>query len=163
MPRFGMKSLLIAFALIALWLSTFAGYTGADDVRAFIMLAILVTSGIAAMTHTGRRRAFWAGFFGTTLAIDTKMFFLAFDATFRWMRQFSIDWGQRLANPDWADSGHLAKSINATIFLVLTLALATDCNWPLECPCIRPGQKSGRILIDCKIFFGSARCARMSR
>lgn len=125
MPRFGIKSLLIVMAMAALWLSTFAGYTGGDDLRAVIMLAILVTSGIAAMSHTGRRRAFWAGFFGTTLALDTKLFFTAFTATFSWMRQFSMDWGMRLANPDWQDRGQFAKSINATIFLALSLAMAT--------------------------------------
>ncbi len=125
MPRFGIKFMLMLIGVVALWLSTFAGYAAADDVRAFIMLAILVTSGIAAMSHTARRRAFWAGFFGTMLALDTKMFFSAFHATFRWMRQFSMDWSPRLANPDWADQGEMAKSINATIFLALSLAMAT--------------------------------------
>ena len=40
MPRFGLKSLLIGVTLVALWFSTLSGYTGADDVRAFIMTAI---------------------------------------------------------------------------------------------------------------------------
>jgi len=62
MPRFGIKSLLLVIGVAALWLSTLAGYTGAEDVQAFILLAILVLSGIAAMSHTGRRGAFWAGF-----------------------------------------------------------------------------------------------------
>lgn len=123
MPRFGMKSLLIVFAVIALWLSTFAGYTGADDVRAFIMLTILITSGVAALSSTGRRRAFWAGFFGTMLAVATKLFFIAFVATFRWMRELSVEWALGIKEP--IETGEVAKSINATIFLALTLIMAT--------------------------------------
>jgi hypothetical protein len=123
MPRFGMKSLLIVFAAVALWFSTFAGYTGGDDVRAFIMLAILITSGVAALSSTARRRAFWAGFFGTMLAVATKLFFIAFVATFRWMREFSMEWAVGIKEP--MERGEFAKSINATIFLSLTLLMAT--------------------------------------
>jgi hypothetical protein len=62
MPRFGTKSLLIGFALVALWLSTFSGFTGAGDVRKSILLLILVTSGFAAVFSRGKQRAFCAGF-----------------------------------------------------------------------------------------------------
>jgi hypothetical protein len=63
MPRFGTKSLLFAFAVVALWLSTFAGYTGADDVRKSLMLVILLSAMFAAMYYREKRRAFWTGFF----------------------------------------------------------------------------------------------------
>jgi hypothetical protein len=66
-PRFGFKSLLIGVATAAIWLSTFTGYSGAGDVRSFIMLGILVASGTAAINYDGRRRAFWMGFFITVL------------------------------------------------------------------------------------------------
>jgi hypothetical protein len=74
MPRFSIKSLLVAIAVSALWLSTFVGYSSASNVRAFIMLGILVASGVAAISYVGRRRAFWAGFFITVLTagIDGK-------------------------------------------------------------------------------------------
>jgi len=61
--RFGIKSLLIAVTLVALWLSTLTGYTGSNDVQWFIWAAIVVTSGVAAASYGGRRRAFWSGFF----------------------------------------------------------------------------------------------------
>jgi hypothetical protein len=123
LPRYGIRSLLIVFAMAALWFSTFAGYSGSEDIRAFIMLTILITSGVAAISSTTRRRAFWAGFFGTMLAVSTKLFFLAFVATFRWMREFSTEWAVGLRNP--TDHGELAKSINATIFLGMLLIMAT--------------------------------------
>lgn len=63
MPRFGTKTLLIGTAVIALWLSTLSGYTAGSDVRRSLLLLILVSSVFAAVYGTGKRRAFWSGFF----------------------------------------------------------------------------------------------------
>ena len=68
MPRFGIKTLLIGFAVVALWLSTFSGYFAANDVRRCILLAVLAASGYSAAYSRGRSRAFWVGFFVTMLA-----------------------------------------------------------------------------------------------
>jgi hypothetical protein len=62
MPRFGTKSLLIGFAVAALWLSTFTGYAPASDVRKSILLLTLITSGIVAIYGRGQWRAFWSAF-----------------------------------------------------------------------------------------------------
>ncbi len=62
MPRFGTRSLLIGFALMALWLSTFSGFTGSQDVRRSMLLLILVASLFLAIYSRGKRRAYWSGF-----------------------------------------------------------------------------------------------------
>jgi hypothetical protein len=62
MPRFGIKSALIAIAVIAVWLSTFKGYSGGRDVRACIVLTIALASFLAVIYFRGRRQAFWIGF-----------------------------------------------------------------------------------------------------
>src|SRR5688572_16833369 len=67
MPRFGTKSLLLAFAALALWFSTFSAYAAAGDVRKAILLTVLVASSYAAIRFEGRRRAFWGGFSVTML------------------------------------------------------------------------------------------------
>jgi hypothetical protein len=63
MPRFGTKTLLVATAVVALWLSTLSGYAAANDVRRSILLLILVASAFAAIYGRGKTRAFWSGFF----------------------------------------------------------------------------------------------------
>jgi hypothetical protein len=68
MPGFGIKSLLLAVALVALWLSTLYGYTGSNDIQALIWTAIVVMSGVAAFCYTGRQRAFLGGFFRNYVA-----------------------------------------------------------------------------------------------
>jgi hypothetical protein len=74
MPRFSIRFLLFLFTIVALWLSTAAGYRGAPDVRSLIVLSVLVAAGVAAISYDGRRRAFWAGFFITlwALAVEGK-------------------------------------------------------------------------------------------
>jgi len=62
MPSFGTKSLLVAFAVAAVWLSTFSGYLAAPDVRRSILLVILIASGAVAVYSRERRRAFWSAF-----------------------------------------------------------------------------------------------------
>jgi hypothetical protein len=63
MPRFGTKTLLIATAVVALWLSTLSGYAAGNDVRRSILLLILVASAFAAIYGREKTRAFWSGFF----------------------------------------------------------------------------------------------------
>jgi hypothetical protein len=63
MFRFSVKTLLFAFVLVAAWFSTFAGYRGSMDVRASVLLVVLLTAGFAALYSRGKQRAFLAGFF----------------------------------------------------------------------------------------------------
>ena len=72
LPRFGIKSLLIAVAFMAFWLSTISGYGTAADVQKSILLIILLASGFAAIYSKGRRRAFWVGFFCVTLILSNN-------------------------------------------------------------------------------------------
>jgi hypothetical protein len=67
MPRFRIKSLLVLFAVVGLWLSTATDYPGSKDIRAVILLLIFLTAGFAALFYRGRRQAFWIGFFATML------------------------------------------------------------------------------------------------
>jgi hypothetical protein len=62
-----MKSMLVAFAVMALWMSTFSGCAGASEVRKTILLGTFMAAGFAALYNRGRRRAFWAGFVAVML------------------------------------------------------------------------------------------------
>ena len=62
MPRFGLKTILIVFTVVALWLSTFTGYAAASDVRRSLVILTLAASIMAAFWNSGRRQAFWLGF-----------------------------------------------------------------------------------------------------
>jgi hypothetical protein len=87
MARFSLRTLLMLVAVVALWLSTIAFYEGAQDVRAILMLSVLVASAVCAIGYDGRRRAFWVGFFLTVLttALDGRPL-------------FGLPWVQRLLN-----------------------------------------------------------------
>ena len=76
--------MLLATAAVALWLSTLSGYTGSNDVQSFIWAAIVVTSGIAAASCRGRRRAFWAGFCGTMLLTTLRFVVTLYGAKLSW-------------------------------------------------------------------------------
>jgi hypothetical protein len=67
MIRFGTKSLLIVFVLVAVWLSTFSGYAAGRDVRASVLMVVFLATGYAAIYSRGRARAFWSGFFAVML------------------------------------------------------------------------------------------------
>src|SRR4051812_46063740 len=69
MPNFGIKTLLIAFAVFALWLSAFIGYPGAEDIRSVMLLLLLIASAAKAYCYIGRRKMFWLGFTAVMLAI----------------------------------------------------------------------------------------------
>ena len=125
MLRFGLKAMLIATAVLSVWLSTFTGFSGAADVRAFILTAIFVTSGAAAYYCTARRRAFWLGFFGCLVVVGTRGVFQGFGANFQWAQSLSRDWGLSLTsnNPARAQTilGINQTLIYGCIFIAATL------------------------------------------
>jgi hypothetical protein len=83
MPRIGIKLLLFLFALAALWLSTFAGYPGANDVRKGVLLIVFMSAGYCAVLFRGRRRAFWAGFF-IVMLLHAPNLGASFDSSAHW-------------------------------------------------------------------------------
>src|SRR5215216_670481 len=62
MPRFRLKTMLILFAVVALWCSTITGYAAASDVQRMMVLLTFAASILAAYCNDGKRRAFWLGF-----------------------------------------------------------------------------------------------------
>jgi hypothetical protein len=73
MFRFGTKTLLFAFVLVALWCSTFSGYAAAGDVRASVLMILFLTAGYLALYSRGRPRAFWLGFFVVMLLMGGNL------------------------------------------------------------------------------------------
>jgi hypothetical protein len=68
MPRFGMQSLIVGCAFVAIWASTLTGiYEGAEDVRRSLKVLLIISSLLAAYYAEGRPRAFYLGFSGTWL------------------------------------------------------------------------------------------------
>jgi hypothetical protein len=127
MPRIQLATLVIVFTANALWLSTFASYAGADDVRAFIMLAIVVASGAEAFYSTDANRAFWSGFFATLVLMTLRS--IAGGNGFRWPR---LTWiaplsvglaGQFPVNP--LQIQRLIEYLQASLFLLTWLIVAT--------------------------------------
>jgi hypothetical protein len=121
MARFSIRTLLMLVAVVALWLSTIAGYESAHDVRALLMLSVLVASAVAVMKYDGRRRAFWVGFFLTllTTGLDGKSL-------------FGLPWAQRLLNEygmyQNLPNGYLNHTyffLMSTIHAVVLLLIAT--------------------------------------
>jgi hypothetical protein len=76
MPRFGVKSLLVGFMVLAAWFSTVAAYPGSADVRNSILILILLSCGFAAVYGQGRQRAFWAGAFAIMFVTQLRASFL---------------------------------------------------------------------------------------
>jgi hypothetical protein len=123
-PRFGIKSLLIVSAVVALWLSTLYGYTGSNDIQAFIWTAIVVMSAVAAASYSGKRRAFWAGFSGTSLLTSLRTPFSTYGANLEWTQKLSMDLAKAWQG-DIAGRGRLVLNINTTLMFVTLLAAAT--------------------------------------
>lgn len=123
-PRFGTKSLLIAVTATALWLSTLTGFTGSNDIQAFIWTAIVITSGVAAATLRDRRRAFWAGFCGTMLIASMRTVFSVYGAKLSWTNKLSMELATK-----WQGStsgrGQMVLNINSTLIFLTLLASAT--------------------------------------
>jgi hypothetical protein len=74
MIRFGTKTLLFAFILVALWCSTFGGYAAGRDVRASVLLVVFLAVGYAAVYSRGKQRAFWSGIFLVMLISGGNVF-----------------------------------------------------------------------------------------
>jgi hypothetical protein len=74
MFRFGTKTLLFAFVLVAVWCSTFGGYSAGRDVRASVLLILFVATGYAAVYMRGAPRAFWSGIFVVMLLSGGNFF-----------------------------------------------------------------------------------------
>jgi hypothetical protein len=124
MVRFNLKTLLICSAFVALWLSTFFPFPGASDIRAFLFTAILVTSGVATFSYTGRRRAFWGGFFGTMLALATRTAFNTFGASFTWSQRLAQELSRRISDTP-VGLANLSNGIHLTFFLIEIVLMAT--------------------------------------
>lgn len=122
-PRFGTKSLLITVTVVVLWLSTLSGFTGSKDIQAFIWTAIVVTSGVAAASYRGRRRAFWLGFFGTMVLMHFRTGFTVYGAKLTWTtnasRELATMW-QGEPRP-----GQLVQNIYTTLIFLTLLVCAT--------------------------------------
>jgi hypothetical protein len=69
LPRFGTKTLLLGFSLVALWLSTIYLHAVGSDIRDAIIFVISGASLLGAIYYRGRRQAFCIGFFVTVLAV----------------------------------------------------------------------------------------------
>ena len=121
MVKFSIRSLLMLIAVVALWLSTSAGYESANDVRALLMLSVLVASGVAATKHDGRRRAFWMGFFLTVLTtgLDGKSPFVL-----PWVQRLLNEYGMRQNLPNMT-LNHTYFFLLSTIHNVVLLLIAT--------------------------------------
>jgi hypothetical protein len=116
--RFSTKALLVAFFIVALWLSTFAGYPGANDVHSSIMLVIATSAATAIIYGRGKTQAFAIAF----LAI----LFLAGD----YLRTYDIDFrGVSDITHTWADSR--ATNENHRHWLNLSFLYAIICGWSL--------------------------------
>jgi hypothetical protein len=90
MPRFSTKTLLFAFVLVALWFSTFSGYSAGRDVQASVLLIVFLTAGFLAVYSQGKGRAFWAGFFAVMLLCGGNIFegpVNKFIPNFHWLTQ----------------------------------------------------------------------------
>ena len=74
MIRFGTKTLLFAFVLVALWCSTFGGYAAGRDIRASVLLIVFLAAGYAAVYSRGKQRAFWSGVFMVMLLAGGNVF-----------------------------------------------------------------------------------------
>lgn len=127
--RFRLRTLMILLAAMGLWLSTIAGYESANDVRALLMLSVVVASAVAAISNDGPRRAFWVGFFLTVLT-TTAGGRSSFNGTV-----VALPWAQRLLdaygiyqhvslggglNPRYV---FLASTIHAAVLLLIATAM----------------------------------------
>jgi hypothetical protein len=86
MLRFGTKSLLMLIAVVALWLSTFSNFPGAEDVRNSILLLILIGCALMAYCTEARRRVFWLSFFAV-IFVFSGIISIRFLPAFDWIRR----------------------------------------------------------------------------
>jgi len=116
--RFSTKTLLIVSVVVAFWLSTFAGYPGANDVHSSIMLVVATSAATAVIYGRGRTQAFAIAF----LAI----LFLSGD----YLRTYDLEFrGVSDITHGWADA--LATNENHRHWLNLSFLYAIICAWTL--------------------------------
>jgi len=89
-PQFGLRSLLMAITVVALWLSTFSGFDGSEDLRRCLRLLIVVVSVLAFYCAVGKLKLFWLGFAGIWVLSYVSNDRLL--PEFIWMRQW-MDFG----------------------------------------------------------------------
>jgi hypothetical protein len=123
MPRFSMKWMLAAFALIAVWCSSVAHYPAASDVRRFIVLLTVAACFVLTYCSPGRRKCFWIGF--------TVLFFIA---TFSQQLPYpAMHWVTLSVRPlvtsidIYGDVQTGSPSIATVQFFADTINLAVDC------------------------------------
>jgi uncharacterized membrane protein YjjP (DUF1212 family) len=124
MTRHRFTTLLIAIAAAALWASTFWSYAAADDVRSFVMIALGVAAGAKAVYSAGTWRAFWGGFFAAYTVIGSRSIFSNYAPRFNWLARFAVDLSGHFS-ANGPQRKHLMEHIQATLFLVATVIVAT--------------------------------------
>jgi hypothetical protein len=106
--RFGTKSLLIGFMLLAFWLSTFSGYAAAREVRQSILLTVFLSSILRAAYCRGRRQAFWIGFSSVMLIMGTgTRLFWVYVPMFDWIDLRGREWAKSFSSDAnrWSELG----------------------------------------------------------
>ena len=122
MPRFGLKPVLIVVAIASLCLSTLRAYPGSGEVQSFTWVAIVVMSGVAIFHCSGRRRAFWMGFFGTAL-LGTTRAIGNFGGGFRGTQQWARSLAEYFQAPQ-PRHGQLTVNIHTALILLTVLVSA---------------------------------------
>jgi hypothetical protein len=122
-PRFGVKFLLIAIAVVSLWLSTFAFYNGANEVRATIILFGLLAAGLAAAYSRGERQAFWTGFFALFLLFRVRQGIISVP-TFEWLTAVIVPEPAQGGIPLAQQNLIFAGRMSVTLLLQLVFAVA---------------------------------------
>jgi hypothetical protein len=120
--RFSTKTLLLVTGLIALWLSTFAGYAGSSDVHESIMLVVATSAAIGVIYGRGKTQAFALAFFAIMLVMSD--FFTSYNIRFDGVSTISDGWANALAKNEmhrhWLNLSFLYALIG-----IWTLTLAT--------------------------------------
>jgi hypothetical protein len=128
MPRFGTKVLLIAVAIVALWLATLTGFSAGGDVRHSILLMVYVAALLAAIYSRGRERAFWIGFFAVmpvVIVVPSGSLGGFFVPQFGWVPYLTQPYGIGPSGSEIANNVYQAfeDTVRAFWFLGLSSAL----------------------------------------
>jgi len=122
--RFSTRTLLLVFVILALWLSTFAGYTGASDVHVSILLIVATSAAIAVIYGRGKTQAFAIAFLA--IMFFASDFFTSYNLRFDGMATLSDRWSDALgANENhrhWLNLAFLWALIGVWTLTIATLA-----------------------------------------